>query len=306
MKKDIYIIKNDINNKVYIGQATNTKNRFRAHCQVKEKDIYFDKIIHKYGQEHFWYEILESQIENYNEQEQYWIQYYNSLVPNGYNISPGGDQQSNANRGVNVKNSAIKTEEKLFNIIEDIQKSNLTFIEIGKKYNINPGIISKINTGNVYKLDIFKYPLRPFFQGKKILTLSQEKEIKDLIKNSILTFNEIAEQYHILPKIITNINNGVCYYDKKEKYPLRESHITKKHLTQEELIYIYNKLKEGKISLREIARQITVSPCTIQGINNGTIKCYRKENIEYPIRRFSPKKPVSTISAKESTTIIDT
>lgn len=193
MKKDIYVIKNDINNKVYIGQAVNPKSRFKNHCQNKEKDIYFDKIIHKYGKEHFWYEILESKIENYNEREQYWISYYNSLVPNGYNISPGGDQKSIRNRGINAKRSSIKTEEELFAIIKDIQKSNMNFIEIGEKYNINPGTISKINCGRVYKLDIFEYPLRPFYDSVKVLSIPQEIEIKNLIKNSLLTFEEIAK-----------------------------------------------------------------------------------------------------------------
>ena len=33
MKKDIYVIKNKINNKVYVGQAINSKERFIAHCK---------------------------------------------------------------------------------------------------------------------------------------------------------------------------------------------------------------------------------------------------------------------------------
>lgn len=33
MKKDIYLIKNKINNKIYIGQAKNSKQRFMNHCK---------------------------------------------------------------------------------------------------------------------------------------------------------------------------------------------------------------------------------------------------------------------------------
>ena len=33
MVKDIYIIKNDINEKVYIGQAIDVKQRFQSHCK---------------------------------------------------------------------------------------------------------------------------------------------------------------------------------------------------------------------------------------------------------------------------------
>ena len=45
----------------------------------------------KYGFEKFHYEILDYQVEDYNEREKYWIQQYNSLIPNGYNITSGGD-----------------------------------------------------------------------------------------------------------------------------------------------------------------------------------------------------------------------
>ena len=79
MKKDIYVIKNDINNKVYVGQAINTKQRFQNHCKPsssKYNDL-VSRAIQKYGKSHFWYEILESQIENYDEREKYWISYYN-------------------------------------------------------------------------------------------------------------------------------------------------------------------------------------------------------------------------------------
>lgn len=41
--------------------------------------------IKKYGKENFSFEILEY-AENYNEREKFWIKYYNSKVPNGYNI----------------------------------------------------------------------------------------------------------------------------------------------------------------------------------------------------------------------------
>ena len=33
LKKDIYIIKNRINSKVYIGQAINSAERFISHCK---------------------------------------------------------------------------------------------------------------------------------------------------------------------------------------------------------------------------------------------------------------------------------
>ena len=79
MKKDIYLIKNDINKKVYIGQSVDAKNRFAQHkseARLNTNKMLIHKAIRKYGEEHFSLIILESQIENYDERERYWIQYY--------------------------------------------------------------------------------------------------------------------------------------------------------------------------------------------------------------------------------------
>lgn len=63
MLKDIYIIKNKINNKVYIGQAIDTKKRFLSHLSRSKNNTDNSPIhdaINKYGRENFYYEILES------------------------------------------------------------------------------------------------------------------------------------------------------------------------------------------------------------------------------------------------------
>ena len=94
MKKDIYLITNDINSKVYVGQAKDAYSRFTNHC--KPSAAYRDheliaKAIQKYGKEHFSLTILESQIDNYNDRERYWISYYDCKAPKGYNQLDGGE-----------------------------------------------------------------------------------------------------------------------------------------------------------------------------------------------------------------------
>ena len=79
---------------VYVGQAINSAERFIAHCKpssIKNNNSIIDKAIQKYGANNFWFEIIESQIENYNEREKYWIKELNALSPNGYNIQLGGE-----------------------------------------------------------------------------------------------------------------------------------------------------------------------------------------------------------------------
>lgn len=45
IKKDIYIIKNDINDKVYIGQSVNSQERFRSHCKPNKDHSLIDYAI---------------------------------------------------------------------------------------------------------------------------------------------------------------------------------------------------------------------------------------------------------------------
>lgn len=66
--KDIYVIKNDINDKLYIGQAIDAAKRFDTHCKPSSArdNTLIDKAIQKYGKEHFWFEIIEHGISDYN------------------------------------------------------------------------------------------------------------------------------------------------------------------------------------------------------------------------------------------------
>ena len=91
----IYKHTNKINGKVYIGQTCqNPKKRWDYGCGYKKHNLYFYNAIKKYGwTQGFDHEILETglSLEQANEREQYWIRFYNSLTPNGYNLTIGGD-----------------------------------------------------------------------------------------------------------------------------------------------------------------------------------------------------------------------
>ena len=95
MKGSIYIIKNTINNKVYIGQTTQTIGiRFTNHKMASRtgEDTKFYHAMRKHGEDKFYPELLEEvEIEKLNDRERYWIKYYDSYY-NGYNSTLGGDQ----------------------------------------------------------------------------------------------------------------------------------------------------------------------------------------------------------------------
>jgi group I intron endonuclease len=94
-KTGIYLIKNLVNNKIYIGKAINIYGRIRQHINLLNKKS-LDENRHlinswfKYGRDNFQYIVLEYLEKDENllkERELYWINYYNSTDRNiGYNL----------------------------------------------------------------------------------------------------------------------------------------------------------------------------------------------------------------------------
>jgi group I intron endonuclease len=83
----VYIIKNLINGKYYIGESLNIKNRISQHC--KGTSQIFHKAIKKYGINNF--EVYVEYLQDFNksdliELEECLIIKYNSVSPKGYNI----------------------------------------------------------------------------------------------------------------------------------------------------------------------------------------------------------------------------
>lgn len=91
----IYKYQNLINNKIYIGKAIDIAQRRRDHrssSSNRKDNCIFHKALRKYGEDNFSFEVIEEcKKEELNEREKYWIKYYNSIIPNGYNMTTGGD-----------------------------------------------------------------------------------------------------------------------------------------------------------------------------------------------------------------------
>jgi hypothetical protein len=108
----IYVIKNKINNKLYVGKANcytgsnnfrwGTLGRWKSHVDEafkKEKDhcVLLNNALRKYSPENFeLYTIYKGPISTIGEKESYYMSLFNSKQPNGYNIRDGGDKGKNS------------------------------------------------------------------------------------------------------------------------------------------------------------------------------------------------------------------
>lgn len=100
----IYKITNLINNKIYIGQSVDIKERWQEHKRINERQNENAKIMQqyplykafkKYGLNNFLFEVIEEcLITELDDKEIFWIKYYNSYIgfenSNGYNLTTGG------------------------------------------------------------------------------------------------------------------------------------------------------------------------------------------------------------------------
>lgn len=285
IRKDIYIIKNDINTKVYIGQSLDAKERFKSHCKKNYDNSLIDKAIQKYGKEHFWFEILESQIENYNEREKYWIKYYNSLKPFGYNILTGGEEPPTyyGDEHPNIKIS----DDDVLKLKVDLAETDIPLSQLAKKYNISKRQVLRINQGISRAVLDEKYPIRknPNINGK--LTEQDVDNIIDLLKYTYRFNGDIAREYGVEVHTISKINDGTAHHRDNIQYPIRNWKSSGIILfTYEQVAEIINTLLNTKESIQSLAKKYNVDRRAIEGINRGTSKKYFREGLSYPLRKF--------------------
>ena len=89
----IYKIINKLTNKIYIGQTIQDLNeRWRQHKQSKSNCRYLKSAMKKYGIDNFDFKLIcicfDNDLDKY---ECYYMNKYNTIVPNGYNLRQGGN-----------------------------------------------------------------------------------------------------------------------------------------------------------------------------------------------------------------------
>jgi hypothetical protein len=101
--------------KVYVGQTIRSfEKRMQQHKQDSSCCTLIKRAIDKYGGE-MRYEIIEENVpyEQLDEREIYWISYFNSLAPNGYNCTTGGQYTKEYSQELKDRMRDIKNTQKI-------------------------------------------------------------------------------------------------------------------------------------------------------------------------------------------------
>jgi group I intron endonuclease len=227
----IYLITNRINGKKYIGQTiqNDINNRWASHKNLKNKTV--GQILYnaykKYGVNNFEYKIICICFDDdTNKYEEQYINKYNTIYPNGYNLLPGGNnkkhneytkkQISEKLKGSKNPNFGIKkTLEQITLMSERMKGTNnpqfgkkFTEQEIQKRldrYVKNPEIKNKISAS-----------LKSYHKNKTTIPIKNNKKVEqyDLNGNLINTFSSISEAAR-------NVNINVAFLSRtcnKENY----------------------------------------------------------------------------------------
>lgn len=201
IKGIIYKITNKVNGKIYIGITTKTLEKRRQQhirCNHKIRKYVIHKAINKYGVDNFLFET----IGNFNgnedacEKEVKYISSYNSFIPNGYNMTLGGEgvlghkhpQSEETKKRISLSMKGIKKSEETKNHMKEAQ------MERNKWFKFNHLIETKKTISDKMKLiphkkmsEETKLKLRMINLGKKqsIETIEKRRQSRMKRKETI-------------------------------------------------------------------------------------------------------------------------
>ena len=117
----------------------------------------------------------------------------------------------------------------------------------------------------------------------QILTISQSKEIKNMIANTTWTFENIGKKYGVTVYTISDINRGKSFHDDNIKYPIRPAP-EKSVLDDEKVALIIDMLQNTNMNQLDIGLATNVLEYTVGEINRGK-NSWCPKDLSYPIRK---------------------
>lgn len=207
----IYLIKNLINNKVYIGQTIRgIEQRWKEHVSGKKECQYFQYAIEKHKPENFDKQVIcyANSLQELNILEEFWINFYNSRDRNvGYNIAKGGFNTQHSDETKKKISDSNKGR-----IMSDEQKQHLSNIFTGVN-NHTPASLEKIrqaNLGNTHS------------RGRK-LTEEHKAKMSLATKGKQISAERI-EKMHYYPPLKNKQYKGIYYSKEQNLYKAKIYH----------------------------------------------------------------------------------
>lgn len=227
----IYKITNKINGKVYIGQTTQSiEKRWKGHYSkafYEQKSTVIYNAIRKYGPENFTIEEIDgaNSLSELNYLETHYIYKYESLAPNGYNLSSGGrNKKHHYSTIIKLRNN--NNNNKIYCIDNSTVYSSISEasreLKIPRKI-INDNVLGKIDTAYGLVFQFVDIILREKAIHKSIKRKENRKKQIDKRKESIIcletntVYNSIKEAAFDLKISESNINSvlsGECIKSK--------------------------------------------------------------------------------------------
>lgn len=211
----IYIIKNVVNSKVYIGQSVDILTRWYQHrsAATNEKHPEHNNKIHtairEIGKDKFYLEILEECSRNdLSEKEKYWINFYNSFYE-GYNCTKGGSWKDVSHIG--EENGRARLNEQDVKYIRECYNNHLPFRTVYELYK------NKISKRGLQKIWYFEtwgyiYPEYNTLENKewhKTSSKSMPAHNRIFSREIILKIRELYLKGNSCPEIIKFLNLSV-------------------------------------------------------------------------------------------------
>ena len=180
----VYLITNTINGMRYVGQTTTSlEERFRLH-KILNNCRYLHAALEKYGVDNFIIELIcePPTIELMNEFEAEYIIRYNTLVPNGYNLTEGGR--------VPRHNEATKEKMRLSHTgLKESEETKRKKSDALKGRKKSPEHVAKIRS----------------------LSMEQAEEIRRMYSTGVYSQTKLATMFSVSQPIVSEIIRRISY-----------------------------------------------------------------------------------------------
>lgn len=310
----IYKISNIVNDKLYIGQTINRiDKRFNDHLSAARTyhnhNMIILRAINKYGENNFHISLVEtvscdSQSDlrkKLNDREIYYISYYNSLNPNGYNLTKGGYSASlNSMSKVDqydLNGNLINTFDSLQIAKENFASSAKASTNIGSacrgesmtaygyvwRYHNEPFDKYPIYENNFNRVEIDQYSI----DGKYIRTFNSASDAGKYFNK--ITKSGKGQSSHIIQCCTGSRKSAYGYiwryhndpFDKYQIEPKKATKIINQYSKNDKFIKTYYSIREA--SKETGACETTIVPCCKHKRNySGGYKWYYADDITQP------------------------